>query len=477
MIGGLHPKRWPLSVRAPLVVALLMIGIAAAISKVVLDRLARDQAQSFRQLTGAYLDGLSTALHTPVIRREPWDAFDVLDRARLKYSGVNALIVLVILPDETILAALDPNRYAIGSDAPGKAEVRELEPDLSAVDGRVWVHRILREGGQQTGRIAAEIDISAIQKVRRETYWTLIGVNGGLTILFAGLGWLVVHRTLRPLLRLSGYLARAGDGRLELIPDASLPPADTEAGKAYRRYNAAALAVSEREALLHRLADEERRALIGRYASAIAHEVNNPLGGMFNAVKMIQRYGDDAERRARAATLLERGLTGIRNIVRASLVVWRGEADDRALTPEDVEDLRFLAESEAHRRDLQLDWRCAIGAGTSIPAQAFRQIALNLVLNACAASPPDGWVVFSVETGDNETRLYVSDEGPGLPDEAQDMLRGAGLASGRGTTGLGLWIVSRIIADHGGTIKIEDAPGTAITVRMPHAQPTLRHAA
>ena len=82
MIAAFHPQRWPLAVRAPLVVALLMIGIAAAISKVVLDRLARDQAQSFRQLTGAYLDGLSTALHSPVIRQEPWEAFDVLDRAR-----------------------------------------------------------------------------------------------------------------------------------------------------------------------------------------------------------------------------------------------------------------------------------------------------------------------------------------------------------------------------------------------------------
>ena len=477
MTAAFHPQRWPLAVRAPLIVALLMIGIAAAMSKVVLDRLARDQAQSFRQLTGAYLDGLSTALHSPVIRQEPWEAFDVLDRARHKYSGVNPRIVLVILPNDTVLAALDPATYPVGMNAPEKARDDRAEPDLADPGARVWVHRTLREGGKQIGRIAAEIDISNIQQVRRETFWTLLGVNGALTLLFAGLGWLVVHRTLRPLLRLSSYLARAGDGRLELIPERKLPPPDTEAGKAYRRYNAAALAISEREALLHRLADQERRALLGRYASAIAHEVNNPLGGLFNAVRMIQRHGDDRERRDRAATLLERGLTGIRNIVRASLVVWRGDSDERNLTSADIDDLRFLIESEAHRRDLTLVWNNALGEDARVSAQAFRQLALNLALNACAASPPGTRVVFDVRSDVSAVLLSVSDEGPGLPDEARASLVPPSGREERATTGLGLWIVSRILEEQSATIEIQGPPGTAIAIRIPHAQPSQQRAA
>jgi signal transduction histidine kinase len=477
MKGAFYPRRWPLAVRAPLIVALLMISIAAAMSKVVLDRLARDQAQSFRQLTGAYLDGLSTALHSPVIRQEPWEAFDVLDRARHKYSGVNPLIVLVILPNDSVLAALDPATYPIGLKAPEKARENRGEPDLADPGGRVWVHRTLREGGKQIGRIAAEIDIANIQQVRRETFWTLLGVNGALTLLFAVLGWLVVHRTLRPLLRLSTYLARAGDGRLEAIPERKLPPPDTEAGKAYRRYNAAALAISDREALLHRLADQERRALIGRYASAIAHEVNNPLGGLFNAVRMIQRYGDDPERRERAATLLERGLTGIRNIVGASLVVWRGDSEDRNLASADIDDLRFLIESEAHHRELALLWNNALGDGARIPAQAFRQLALNLALNACSASPPGARVVFDVRSDAAAVLLSVSDEGPGLPDEARLLLLASGTREECATTGLGLWIVSRILEEQSATIDIHGPPGTSITIRIPHAQPSQQRAA
>jgi len=477
MRAFLNPGRWPLAIRVPAVVALLMIGAAAAISKVVLDRLASDQAQSFRQLTGAYLDGLSTALHTPVIRREPWEAFDVLDRAKAKYSGVNARIVLVILPDDSILAALDPARYSIGSPAPAKADVDPSDPDLAAPDGLVWIHRVLREGGQQTGRIAAQIDIAPLQQVRQQAVFTLVAVNGFLTLFFAGLGLGIVHRALRPLLRLSGYLERAGDGRLAIIPEASLPRADSEAGRAYRHYNAAALAIADREALRHRLADEEQRALLGRYASAIAHEVNNPLGGLFNAVRMIQKHGDDPVRRERAATLIERGLTGIQNIVRASLVVWRGASDKRPLSPADIEDLHFLAESEAKRREVVLDWQSEIGAGSPVPAQSIRQIALNLVLNALTASPPGGRVAFRIVSLDGTTLLHVEDEGPGLPDEARAMLGGAALSTGDAPTGLGLWIVARLVAEQSGTISISRPPGTAIAIRIGHAAPSLEHAA
>jgi signal transduction histidine kinase len=468
MSSMLRLSRWPLTVKAPFIVALLMIGVAVAISKVVLNRLDETQEQHFRQLSGAFLDGLSTALHPHLIRQDTWEAFDVLDRSRGQYSGVVARTVLVILPNETILAALDPIRIPIHSEAPEVSRPATPLATLAQHERLIWVHRSIEEGGIKVGRIAAEIDVSELIAFRSQTLWTLVAVNSGLTLLLAAVGWLLVHKTLSPLARLSGYLANAGEGRLEPIPTHHLPPADTEAGRAYRAYNAAAASIAEREALLRRLVEEERRALSGRYASALAHEVNNPLGGMFNALRMIQRHGEDDHRRSQAATLLERGLNGIRNIVSAALMVWRGEGDKRNLSTGDVDDVRYLVESEAARREITLKWMSQIDGAVPVPAQAFRQIALNLLLNACAATPPGGTVLFAAVSEEGSLIIRVNDEGPGMPTEAKAVLCGLKPASAAAASGLGLWTIARILAEFGGTVRVENTPGSSITVSIPH---------
>jgi signal transduction histidine kinase len=474
MMPGWLSLRVPLSVKVPLLVTALMIGVAGVVSKLVLLRLEATQAQHFQDLTEAYLDGLSTALLPATIRRDPWEAFDALDRSRSRYAGVSAMRVLVLLPDEMVLAASHPLRHPLGAPAP-----IEARPGTdAALDGAsTWVHRPLTEGGVLVGRIAAEVDLSALLAERRETVWALIGGNAALTLLFAGLGWLLVQRMLRPVFRLSARLARAIDGRLEPIPEGELPSPYTEEGRAYRRYNAAAAAVMEREALLTRLAAEERRALVGRYASAMAHEVNNPLGGLFNAVRMIQRHGEDPVRRHRAAALLERGLTGIHNIVRASLLLWRGADDRRPLAPSDIEDLHLLIDSEARRRDLHLDWQQELGPSPMPPAQSFRQIALNLLLNACAASPPGGRLRVRTESVAGALLLSVSDDGPGLPVEAAAILRGRPGDNLPEQGGLGLWTVARLARELGAGIEIAGPPGATITIRIPHADQPVAAAA
>lgn len=468
MSRALVPRRWPLALRVPLLITLLMVGIAAAISKLVLVRLETTQAVHFEELSGAYLDGLSTALLPAMIRRDPWETFDALERSRARYRGVGALRVLVLLPDGSVLAASDPVRHPIGAVAPEAAAPAPLR--LAPGADTTWIHRAVSEAGVPIGRIAAEVDVTPLAAERRATLVALVGVNAVLTLLFAILGWWLVRRMLRPVLRLSERLGRAAEGRLEPIPELELPPADTEAGRAFRRYNAAAAAVAEREALLTRLAEEERRALVGRYASAMAHEVNNPLGGLFNAVRMIERHGDDPERRLRAASLLERGLTGIHNIVRASLILWRGEADARPVSAADIDDLRLLIESEARRRELILDWQQSLPGSFPVPAQAVRQIALNLLLNACAASPPGGRVTVRAGVAGGMLSLTVGDEGPGLPAEAKRVLLDDREEQVPQAGGLGLWTVARLVRELDASVQLTGPPGSLVTIRIPDAQ-------
>lgn len=72
----------PLAVRIPLLVAILMIAVGVVASERVLSRLQDVQERQLSDLTDAYLDGLSSSLVEPVLRADPWEVFDILDRAR-----------------------------------------------------------------------------------------------------------------------------------------------------------------------------------------------------------------------------------------------------------------------------------------------------------------------------------------------------------------------------------------------------------
>ncbi len=460
----------------PAMVALLMITAAALVSKVVLARLNETQTEHFQALTGAYLDGLSTALKPYVLRRDPWEAFDVLDRARDRYAGLESRAVLVILIDETVLAASDPRAYPVFAPAPHASRAEKAVIDLGRATETVWIHRDLTDGGVKIGRIAAEIDVHRMQEERWQALLTLILFNAVLTGVFVVLGWLLVRRLMKPLTRLSDLLAHSTDGTLRPLTESELPPADTEVGQAYRRYNAAIAAIAEREALLQHMAEQERRALMGRFASAMAHEVNNPLGGMLNALRMIQRHGDDRTLRDGALTLLQRGLTGIQNVVRASLMTWRGDTDGQPLTPGDIDDIHFLIQSEANRRELSLSWTVDFDTTLAVPGHAVRQIVLNLLLNACAASQPGGQVRFLAKLEKSELHLLVEDQGPGMPAEARLTLLGTTREKIQ-VTGLGLWATSLLVAKLDGSIIVGGPPGSLISVTLPLAISAMREKA
>jgi signal transduction histidine kinase len=457
----------PLALKVPLIVALLMIVVAAGISKIVLQKIGETQTRHIDQLTGAYLDGLSTALLPPLMRRDAWEAFDALDRARQLYSGVPALDVLAILPDGSVLAAADPIAHPVLSLAPlaARPPFSPMGP-LESDSGQAWIHREIKIEGIAVGRIAALIDVSAYLAERHEAELALLVVNAALTLVLAGLGYFFVRRMLAPMDILTSAFAAAQAGQPTSIAEDRLPSPDTEAGRLLRSYNRMVAALEERETLRRRLGEEERIAVLGKLASSMAHEVNNPLGGMFNALAMIRRYGDDAARREGAASLIERGLASIRNIVRAALVLWRAGDSGAPLTRADIDDLRYIAQAEADMRRVRLDWSVALDAGeVPIPAQYVRQIALNLLLNALVATPEAGEVSFRCGIDDGAFVLEVRDEGPGMPQEAH-----ARLVEGRASppgSGLGLWTVSRIVAMAGGNIKADIVGGTAVRVRLP----------
>lgn len=472
-------RSWPLAWRVPVLVALLMVGVAGMISEVVLSRLESDQEANLRELTGAYLDGLAAAVLEPTIRGDVWEVFDALDRAGAHYGGVKARYVLVENPDGRVVAASDPLRFPLRSATPNALADRFRGQDALVIDNagsRAWLARPLRTEGVTVGRILAEIDLTDMLRVRRNVLLTLILLNGALTAAFAAIGYVALKRMLRPLGVLADHVKRVRDGQVEPIPERAAASSSSEFRHLFEQFNAMAKALDERRQLAARLAKQEEQAVLGRLASAMAHEVNNPLGGLFNELETLRLHGSDDRVRGLSLDLLQRGLTHIRNVVGSTLVLYKREAAKRLVTADDIDDLRVLVQPQAVRRSVSLIWENRIDRELPVNAGSVRQVTLNLLLNACAAAPRGGSVQLRAFADEASLVLEVVDDGPGLPPDLAAYLTSRPSQDGPIGDGLGLWIVKRLVADDGGAIEArsfgDDGP-TRIRVRWPLAGKTL----
>jgi signal transduction histidine kinase len=97
----------------------------------------------------------------------------------------------------------------------------------------------------------------------------------------------------------------------------------------------------------------------------------------------------------------------------------------------------------------------------------------NLLRNAVQHGGEDPEVVVSATVFDEEVRVSVADDGPGIPDSVGEDLFGEGTtAEGSGGTGLGLYLVSRLVDRYGGRVEVEEnePTGTVFTVRLPRSR-------
>jgi two-component system, OmpR family, sensor kinase len=477
--------RLPTTAHVPLIVTLFMIAVSTFASERVLSRLIETQTRQVQALADVYVDGLALALVDSIIREDVWQIFDVLDRSRQRPGEIRPAETIVAGMDGNVIASSDPVRIPTQSPVPAQYVDSLRRPGRIAIaedEQRAYVRREVLYENLRIGSIYSALDIAPLLTERREVLWTLILTNVVLTIALAGAAWLIVSHMMKPMRLLTDHLERSHAGQLTPIPDSVLGRLARDHRRPFEALNRLAAAVAEREALSVRLAEEERLASLGRLASGMAHEINNPLGGLFNAIDTMKRHGADIEVRRATIDLVERGLRGIRDVVRAALMSYRAERDDRPLKPEDIEDLRLLIQPEARRRDVVLRWQNELAAEVSVRATAMRQIILNLVLNACQATPQNGWVVATfVQTAD-AVILTIDDEGPGMPAAAGSILTGTtGVAApiGKGT-GLGLWMANRLIRELEGSVSIErkSEAGTRVVVTIPvHQELELSHVA
>ncbi|HYC71409.1 MAG TPA: transporter substrate-binding domain-containing protein [Opitutaceae bacterium] len=218
----------------------------------------------------------------------------------------------------------------------------------------------------------------------------------------------------------------------------------------------------------------------------VAHDLRSPLTGVLLGTDILRaggldpRAADDALARMRVALqqvlrlandLVEVGAleSGQRQLVRV-------EADAASVMRESV---LGLSEAAA-RKGIRLVLREAEPLRVWTDPSALRQIADNLLTNAVKFSPAGARVEAGIEARTAGLKLWVRDNGPGLSAEDQRRLfrkyeRGSARPTGgEKSTGLGLWIVHRLVEGLGGTVRCESEPGRGalFVVELPAGVPS-----
>jgi nitrogen fixation/metabolism regulation signal transduction histidine kinase len=214
-------------------------------------------------------------------------------------------------------------------------------------------------------------------------------------------------------------------------------------------------------------------------ARRVAHEIKNPLTPIRLAAERLRARHRQAEPEAaeETAELVERSVDIIvREVANMQQLVDEFSRFARMPGPRFVE-MRFeplVEDVVALHRDLKtgvaVDGRVAadVGAVWAYPEQ-IRRVLLNLLANAVEATDAPGEVRVEVARRGDVVEMVVADSGRGIPAEDRDKVFQPFFSrKGRGS-GMGLAIVQRLVADHDGTIVVEEnAPrGTRFRIALP----------
>ena len=417
-IRWLDPQRWPLTFRVPAAVAALVLLVCFFVADVLLSSFATAQERNLGDLLNTYLDGVADGILPHVLAHDVWQTFDALERSPSLRTGAGKPLLIVADESGIVVASTDPKRFRTGRRTAAIDLAR-----MAVVDGpgipfsgmQATARRTLLYQGREVGSILASIDVSYAYGERRRLLVAAAWAIGAVALGSAMMACAVVQRMLAPVRILASHLDTGVAGPVASIPDEIVVAQNREFTAAFTRFNEMADAVGDREALAVRLAAEERAASLGRLASGLAHEINNPLGGLVAAVDTLRRHGADAEVRKGSVDLLDRGLNHLRDVVRAALVTHRPPEPAASLAPHELDDLRLLVEPEARRRDAVIVWSNEVGDRLAVPAAKLKQALLNLLVNAARATPAGGVIRFHAAVLASGLVVEVSDGGPGMP--------------------------------------------------------------
>jgi signal transduction histidine kinase len=432
-----------------------------------------------------YTDELSTAIE--IAQEQPVGEGDpkaVLDAYADKLRRLGVKDVTVADTADEVQASTNPNivgKRLVRKNKPGKEFVIKGvlgdPPSASGQTSSTLTVPIL-VGDRRMGTLLISRTLDDFSALSHVAFLSRLIATLGVFAVGMGLSVYLAFTLSRPLKELTTAARKvtAGDLSVRVKPEGG----DEIAGLS-RTFNEMVERLRENRRLEERLHFAERSTALGRLASAVAHEIRNPLNLLNLSIDHVrQRMApEEPARRAEFDRILETmksEISRLNRLVGDFLSFGKPmRLDSRMCAVDEVlQEVASLVEHKARDQGIAL----TVDAEPGLPRivvdpELLKTCFLNLMINAVDAMPGGGLLSVSIHREPNgghpELVVEVKDTGRGM---TQEEVRGAfePYFSTKDTgLGLGLALTHKIVADHGGSITLDSAPdrGTAARICLP----------
>ena len=408
---------------------------------------------------------------------------------REKYHGKDIGVVTIFQKDIRIStnAKTENGNRALGT------LVSEEVYKFVLVEGNAWVERafavddwyitayepIKNISGECIGMLGLGLLESKYKDMQKNAFWIFLGITFCGIVLSLVICYFLTHSIMRPINSLVLATQKLAEGNLE--QNVQLKDAPEEIAVLGKAFNYMASSIKEREMQLEQRAQEEimkseRLAMVGQLAAGVAHEINNPLGGILLFSRLLLKKAPSEGLMRDNLERIEKDAKRCQNIVKGLLEFAR-EREPKVETiqlSEILEKAINLFENQAlfHNIDIVKQYQPDLTQIYADPVQ-IEQVFVNIIMNAADAMNGKGILTLitrTAETGDY-VETGVIDTGSGMSSDQIERVFDPFFTTkeaGKGT-GLGLSISYGIIQEHGGTIKVSSriGEGSTFTVVLP----------